>query len=75
MTIENFPCRDENIVFRRYLPWAEQCGRGTDQCARRNAAQVASPKCMHALTAEMAIEALDSLLAQTGGRTASPARP
>jgi ADP-heptose:LPS heptosyltransferase len=63
VTIEKFPCRDENLLFRRYLPWAEHCGRTTAQCA--------SPKCMHALTAEMVIDALDSLLAQTGGRTAS----
>jgi ADP-heptose:LPS heptosyltransferase len=68
ITIPKFPCRDENLLFRRYLPWAEHCGRGTDQCARRTAAQVASPKCMHALTDEMAIEALDSLLAESGRR-------
>jgi ADP-heptose:LPS heptosyltransferase len=68
VTIAKFPCRDENIVFRRYLPWAETCGRSTDQCARRNAAQVASPICMHALSAEMVIDALESLLAESGRR-------
>ena len=62
VTIANFPCRDENVVFRRYLPGAEQCARTTAQCA--------SPKCMHALTAGMAIEALDSLLAESGRRMA-----
>jgi len=70
VTIPEFPCRDENRLFRRYLPWAEHCGRSTDQCARRNAAQVASAKCMHALTDDMAIEALDSLLEESSGRTA-----
>ncbi len=63
VTIAKFPCRDENLLFRRYLPWAEHCGRSTEQCARRNAVQVASPGCMHALTEEMVIQALDSLLA------------
>lgn len=62
VTIAKFPCRNENIVFRRYLPGAEQCGRTTAQCA--------SPKCMHALTAEMAINALESLLAESGKRMA-----
>ena len=62
VTIANFPCRDENVVFRRYLPGAQQCARTTAQCA--------SPKCMHALTAGMAIEALDSLLAESGRRMA-----
>jgi ADP-heptose:LPS heptosyltransferase len=63
VTIAKFPCRDENVLFRRYLPWAEHCGRNTDQCAKRNATQIASPKCMHALTEEMVIHAVDSLLA------------
>ena len=62
VTIAKFPCRDENIVFRRYLPWAEQCGRSTAQCA--------SPKCMHALTVEMVTTALEALLAQSGRLTA-----
>jgi ADP-heptose:LPS heptosyltransferase len=60
VTIPKFPCRDENLIFRRYLPWAEHCGRSTAQCA--------SPKCMHALTEEMVIQALDSLLAESGKR-------
>jgi len=62
VTIANFPCRDENIVFRRHLPWAGQCGRTTAQCA--------SPKCMHALTVEMVIAALESILAESGRRMA-----
>jgi ADP-heptose:LPS heptosyltransferase len=62
VTIEKFPCRDENLLFRRYLPWTEHCGRTTAQCA--------SPKCMQALTAEMAIDALESLLAESGTRIA-----
>lgn len=65
ITIENFPCRDENVVFRRYLPWAAQCGRSIAGCANRNAVEVASPKCMHALTAEMAVDSVNALLAQT----------
>lgn len=62
VTIAKFPCRDENLLFRRYLPWAEHCGRTTAQCA--------SPKCMQALTTEMAIKALESLLAESGSRMA-----
>jgi ADP-heptose:LPS heptosyltransferase len=56
VTIPQFPCRDENRIFRRYLPWAEHCGRSTAQCA--------SPKCMHGVTDEMVVQALDSLLLQ-----------
>lgn len=57
VTIPKFPCRDENMIFRRHLPWAEHCGRTTAQCA--------APKCMQALTAEMALNALQSLLAES----------
>jgi ADP-heptose:LPS heptosyltransferase len=60
VTIPKFPCRDENMLFRRYLPWAEHCGRSTAQCT--------SPRCMHALTGEMVIQALDSLLEECGKR-------
>jgi ADP-heptose:LPS heptosyltransferase len=65
VNIPAFPCRDENRLFRRHLPWAEHCGRTVAQCASRNAVEVASPRCMHALTAQMAIDAVDALLAQT----------
>lgn len=53
VTIPGFPCRDVNVVFRRYLPWAEHCTRTTAQCP--------AAKCMHALTADMVAGALRSL--------------
>ncbi|HWA12628.1 MAG TPA: glycosyltransferase family 9 protein, partial [Burkholderiales bacterium] len=53
VTIPDFPCRDENLVFRRHLAWAGHCGRTTAQCP--------APRCMHALTIGMAVEALVSL--------------
>ncbi len=28
----NFPCRDENVIFRRRLPWGEHCGRTPKAC-------------------------------------------
>jgi ADP-heptose:LPS heptosyltransferase len=58
VTIPRFPCRDEKRVVPAPLPWAEHCARSTAQCA--------SPKCMHALTEEMVIHALDSVLAESG---------
>jgi ADP-heptose:LPS heptosyltransferase len=53
VTIPKFPCRDENRVFRRHLPWAGHCGRTLAQCP--------APKCMQALTVAMVADALDSL--------------
>jgi ADP-heptose:LPS heptosyltransferase len=53
VTIPRFPCRDENIIFRRHLGWAEHCARNTAACSE--------PRCMHALTADMVAAALQSL--------------
>lgn len=39
--VPDFPCRDENLIFRRSVSWAAHCGRSTVQCD--------SPKCMQAL--------------------------
>ncbi len=63
VTIPKFPCRDENMIFRRHLPWAEHCGRTTVQCS--------APRCMQALTVDMVTRALDSLEA---GRAADATR-
>lgn len=54
VTIPAFPCRDENMVFRRYLPWAENCGRTIAQCS--------SPRCMHAISVDMVMSAVLELL-------------
>jgi ADP-heptose:LPS heptosyltransferase len=32
VTIPDFFCRDQNIIFRRPLSWAQHCARGLDQC-------------------------------------------
>lgn len=53
VTIPAFPCRNQNMIFNRPVPWVERCGRTTAQCSR--------PRCMEALTVEMVTVALDSL--------------
>jgi len=55
VTIPKFPCRDLNVVFGHRLPWLEHCTRTPPQCME--------PKCMHALTVEMVIDALRSVTA------------
>lgn len=55
VTIPNFPCRDENMIFRRHLPWAGHCGRTLAQCP--------APRCMHALSVDMVMAELSQLLA------------
>jgi ADP-heptose:LPS heptosyltransferase len=36
----NFPCRDENLIFRRRLPWGEHCGRTPKSCAQARCMEV-----------------------------------
>jgi ADP-heptose:LPS heptosyltransferase len=64
VTIPKFPCRDENMIFRRHLPWAEHCGRTLAQCP--------APRCMHALDSEMAIQALLQLVPEFRDKIPAP---
>jgi ADP-heptose:LPS heptosyltransferase len=67
VTIPAFPCRDENIIFRRHLPWAGHCGRTLQQCP--------APRCMQALSADMVAAALAEIVRdavrwkEQGGKT------
>ncbi len=58
VTIANFPCRNQNIIFRRNLPWSQHCARTTKQCA--------APKCMEALTFSMVRDAFESMRNELG---------
>lgn len=54
VTIPDFPCRDQRLLFRRDIDWVRRCGRGLDACA--------SPRCMHAIEVAMVTRAVDELL-------------
>lgn len=54
VTIPAFPCRDQNMIFRRHLPWAGHCGRTSAQCP--------APRCMHALSVDMVAAALSEVV-------------
>jgi ADP-heptose:LPS heptosyltransferase len=54
VTIPNFPCRDENVIFRRQVPWAGNCARTLRGCQ--------APRCLQQLPSDATIEAVDSLL-------------
>jgi len=56
VTIPEFACRNENIVFRRKLGWANSCARTPRQCP--------SPRCMQAIGAETVVNAVAGLLDQ-----------
>ena len=45
VTIENFPCRDQRLLFKRELDWVRHCSRGLNECAKA--------RCMEAIDVEM----------------------
>ncbi|MGE5027458.1 MAG: glycosyltransferase family 9 protein, partial [Betaproteobacteria bacterium] len=54
VTVADFPCRNQNILFRRAIPWVRRCGRSPRECA--------APACMQAITPDSVLEAVASLL-------------
>lgn len=41
ITIRDFPCRNQQKLFRREVSWVRRCGRGLQECS--------TPQCMHAI--------------------------
>jgi ADP-heptose:LPS heptosyltransferase len=53
VTIDDFPCRDQKILFRRELPWVRRCGRGLSECS--------APRCMQAIQPDAVLSAVAGL--------------
>ena len=53
VTVDPFPCRDQQVLFRRELEWVRRCGRSTAQCAE--------PSCMHAIRTDAVLEAVNEI--------------
>ncbi len=58
VTVADFPCRDQQVLFRRQIEWVKRCGRsfgpGPDQCPH--------PRCMDAIPISTVVEAALELL-------------
>ena len=54
VTIDAFPCRDQDVLFRRRIEWVRHCARSIAECAE--------PRCMHAIAVPMVLAAIDDLL-------------
>ena len=51
--VDPFPCRDQDILFKRHIPWVRRCSRTLDECA--------SPRCMLAIELRQVIDAVTRL--------------
>ncbi|HKW36593.1 MAG TPA: glycosyltransferase family 9 protein [Burkholderiales bacterium] len=56
VTIDNFPCRDQNTLFKREVHWVRRCQRSLKECAE--------PKCMHAIGIDLVEAAIEDVVAQ-----------
>lgn len=54
VTVADFPCRDQAILFRREVPWVRRCGRSLAQCAE--------PLCMHAIGVPAVLHGIGELM-------------
>ena len=54
VTVENFPCRDQRVFFRRTIPWVQRCGRNEREC-------VAVGACMDAIQVADVCRAIEEL--------------
>lgn len=54
VTIEDFPCRDQNTLFKREIAWVRRCQRTLQECP--------APRCMHAIGVEAVAQAALDLL-------------
>jgi ADP-heptose:LPS heptosyltransferase len=54
VTIPEFPCRDQHLLFKRELAWVHRCSRSPAECP--------SPACMQAIGVKAVQNAVDELL-------------
>ena len=56
LTVADFPCRDQRVLFKREIPWVRRCARGAGECAR--------PRCMEAIALDPVLLECDRLLGE-----------
>ncbi len=54
LTIAPFPCRDQNLLFKREIRWLRVCKRSSAECA--------APRCMEAIVIDAVAAACDEFL-------------
>lgn len=54
VTVADFPCRDQNRLFKREIAWVRRCQRSIEECP--------APRCMHAIGVEAVARAAAELL-------------
>jgi ADP-heptose:LPS heptosyltransferase len=66
VTIEDFRCRDQRLLFKREIAWVRRCGRTLAQCSR--------PACMEAIGAHAVLSATERARAQAAAANSRATR-
>ena len=53
VTLDPFPCRDQQVLFKREIVWVRRCGRSLRECPH--------PRCMDAITVPRVLAAISDL--------------
>ena len=53
VTVPDFPCRDQDTLFKRRLAWVRRCQRSTAECP--------APRCMQAIAVDQVLAAVQEL--------------
>ncbi len=53
VTVPDFPCRDQQMLFKRRIEWVRRCQRSLDECP--------APRCMHAIGVDQVLAAAAEL--------------
>ena len=54
VTVADFPCRDQRILFKREIEWVRRCQRTLAECP--------APRCMHAIGVDGVVQGAAELL-------------
>ncbi len=54
VAIDPFPCRDQDVLFKRHVAWVRRCSRGVSECP--------APRCMHEIGVEAVLAASERFL-------------
>ena len=59
VAIDPFPCRDQDMLFKRRVAWVRRCARGIDECP--------APRCMHEIGVAAVLAAAEPFLPRRDG--------
>ncbi len=62
VTLADFPCRDQRVLFKREIDWVRRCARTTEECP--------APRCMEGIGLAEVLAAADRLARHPAGAPA-----